>query len=393
MALPLNFPVFYYCAVKGNTNLPQYDAVSILLLGKPRRHCSGIVISDADATNYTSGRKNIKNEILMDLLDIEKSEVGKRIQALGIQDTASIAKALRQLLITEIDLSKKILDRLLHTYKQEDTDFISEVFLLAIKSPAKNLFPLSKANKDTISLCYFDNSSITASVASTVAEMSSETKDAFDEESPVNPSKVSIKPGTESYNGRLYMSDINVSAFHEVCNIIGSSGITVFSNFLDIPLYAGFPNFNFYESVDLIADNVFKPNFTNVFHNFWTTNGLSGCIIVSMENAFLRDFYIQHVRECSLHLSSAKEIEKYKMSMYSEFGSQFSSAAVTALADMINLLVKIKETDFSTLSNLLGNSLPIFVGSLPFGDKNLDFNSHLLLNYQAVRSLVDYFFS
>lgn len=39
----LNFPTFYHSAIKSNTSLPQFNAVSVLLLGDVRENALRIV--------------------------------------------------------------------------------------------------------------------------------------------------------------------------------------------------------------------------------------------------------------------------------------------------------------------------------------------------------------
>jgi len=68
MEYSLTFSSFYMTLVKKNTSLRQYDAVSVLLLGKLRSECIDNVITDQMATHYVHGTKKISKEILSPLL-------------------------------------------------------------------------------------------------------------------------------------------------------------------------------------------------------------------------------------------------------------------------------------------------------------------------------------
>lgn len=149
--LPLNFPVFYQCAVKGKTNLHQYDAVSILLLGKLRKDCEEIVIGDSEATGYISGKKRIKNEILTQVTRISYEEAKKRIEDLGIQNHSQVADAVRKLL-TIVDVSADKQQEIIQN--QDDLAVIVDTFIIALKFPSKDVFPLGTEEKARITRCY-----------------------------------------------------------------------------------------------------------------------------------------------------------------------------------------------------------------------------------------------
>lgn len=157
--LPLNFPVFYNCIVKGNTNLKQYDAVSILLLGKPREQCDDpteIMILDPVAANYVSGKKRIRKEILNPLLLCSVKEAKRRLQMLGFQSIEELVPVLKRLLTVSISLSKEDMDTLLGEYEStgDAYQFVANIFLLSIKCPAKYTFALTKDDKELIQSCY-----------------------------------------------------------------------------------------------------------------------------------------------------------------------------------------------------------------------------------------------
>lgn len=149
--LPLNFPVFYHCAVKGNTNLSQYNAVSVLLLGKLRDDCIDVIISDAEAAGYTSGKKRIKKDVLTQVTQISNEEARNRIEALKFQNYPRIANAVRELL-TIVDIPVDIQQKV-----RQNTDnlaVIADTFIIAIKYPVKDILPLGDEEKVSIAHCY-----------------------------------------------------------------------------------------------------------------------------------------------------------------------------------------------------------------------------------------------
>lgn len=144
-ALFLNFPTFYHSAIKGNTSLPQYNAVSVLLLGNVRERCTKESIDDPSVSVYVSGRKPIRKSILMPLLNISHEEAVRRLHMLGIQDIQRMVDALTTL-IGEVanlsDTAKTPLLALADTMGAE-YDFVAEVFLTAVKCPTTFMHRLS----------------------------------------------------------------------------------------------------------------------------------------------------------------------------------------------------------------------------------------------------------
>lgn len=159
--LPLNFPVFYHCVVKEHTNLKQYDAVSVLLLGKLREQCDAqkdIVILDPVAANYVSGKKRIRKEILNPLLLCSVQEAERRLKMLGFQSIEDLVPILKRLLAVSISLSKDELDSLQGDYDStgDACRFVANVFLLSIKCPAKYVTTLNSEDKELIQACYLE---------------------------------------------------------------------------------------------------------------------------------------------------------------------------------------------------------------------------------------------
>lgn len=80
----LNFPMFYHCAIKDHTSLSQYDAVSILLLGKSKADCRRKTISDYRAVYYTLGMERLPSDILTSLLQLQPRRAAAKIPASSI---------------------------------------------------------------------------------------------------------------------------------------------------------------------------------------------------------------------------------------------------------------------------------------------------------------------
>lgn len=132
----LNFPLFYQELVKQNTPLHQYDAVSILLLGKLRADCSEIVISDQMAAHYVHGKKNIRKEILSLLLQCSSEEIECRIEMLGFQDIEAVARQGLAFLESVKSVSENVKRSLQDIYYKDGAcPFLSELFLTSVKSP------------------------------------------------------------------------------------------------------------------------------------------------------------------------------------------------------------------------------------------------------------------
>lgn len=137
-ALLLNFPTFYQSAIKNNTSLPQFNAVSVLLLGNVRDQCMEESIDDPSVSGYVSGKKPIRKSILTPLLSLSHEEAVRRLHMLGIQDIQRMVDALAALIGEVSNLSSTAKAPLLELMKTSGTeyDFVAEVFLLSVKCPA-----------------------------------------------------------------------------------------------------------------------------------------------------------------------------------------------------------------------------------------------------------------
>lgn len=133
----LNFPTFFHSAIKSNTSLPQFNAVSVMLLGDVREKCTEDSIDDPSVSGYVNGKKPIRKSILMPLLAISHEEVVRRLYMLGIQDIQRMVDALTTLIGEVINLSNTAKAPLLALAEKTgaDYDFVAEVFLAAVKCP------------------------------------------------------------------------------------------------------------------------------------------------------------------------------------------------------------------------------------------------------------------
>ncbi len=142
----LNFPTFYHSAIKSNTSFPQFNAVSVLLLGDIRDNCIEESIDDPSVSGYVSGKKPIRKSILTLLLNISHEEAVRRLRMLGIQDIQRMVDALTILIGEVSNLSSTAKTPLLTLAKTvgAEYDFVAEVFLAAIKCPSTFTLHLSK---------------------------------------------------------------------------------------------------------------------------------------------------------------------------------------------------------------------------------------------------------
>lgn len=133
----LNFSTFYQSAIKNNTNLSQFNAVNVLLLGNVRDKCTEESIDDPSVSGYVSGKKTIRKNILASLLNLPREEIIRRLQMLGIQDIQRMVDALTILINEVFNLSNTAKAPLIELSKKASAeyDFVAEVFLTAVKCP------------------------------------------------------------------------------------------------------------------------------------------------------------------------------------------------------------------------------------------------------------------
>ena len=144
--LLLNFPTFYHSAIKNNTSLPQFNAVSVLLLGDVRENCTEESIDDSSVSGYVSGKKSIRKRILTPLLNVSHEETVRRLHMLGIQDIQRTVDALTLLIgeVSNLSITAKAPLLALAETKNAEYDFVAEVFLTAVKCPLVFTHRLSK---------------------------------------------------------------------------------------------------------------------------------------------------------------------------------------------------------------------------------------------------------
>ncbi len=140
--IPLTFATFYTCGIKQYTNLTQRDCINLLLKGYLNSDSFNI-LSDSVCSNLAKGKKNLTNELRIELLYLTKEEAIDRLNKINIQDFTLVANALYSLVVNSSlpDNEKK---RLVECYEAEgELAFIAEVFLSCLKR--NNFYPLSQA--------------------------------------------------------------------------------------------------------------------------------------------------------------------------------------------------------------------------------------------------------
>lgn len=137
--LSLCFPTFYYCVIKENSHLPQYQTVSILLTGKerPAESYDKSFISDSTVTNYIKGRKTIRDNILTPLLRSSSDQIIERLKRLDFQSIRPIALAAMNLVAEAANINSHEKSALYERYKDsgKEYDFVAAVFLTALRCP------------------------------------------------------------------------------------------------------------------------------------------------------------------------------------------------------------------------------------------------------------------
>jgi len=193
-------------------------------------------------------------------------------------------------------------------------------------------------------------------------------------------SLLDVDPLLIKYSGRFVLNQMKSSALRELANITLSSGIDSFADIFEECALPGLPNFLFYKKYNTLDKKISIKNFSNVVFDIWG-NRISGCIILSMPDDVLMQYYIYQVKKLSLRLGSRKEIEDFKRSMTIELGSQFSGSCTTALSNFSGLTVRMGKSDSCSLEELFDSKGPIYVGSMSFSLKSgTPFRACLLLD-------------
>ena len=190
------------------------------------------------------------------------------------------------------------------------------------------------------------------------------------------------------YSGSFYLDSLKSSALEEIANIVLSSGITAFTNMLDLKTSAGLPSYSMWQNCDLFYENISNNGFTNVFFDIWGTY-ISGCIVTSMPKEFLTKLYLDYVKQLSLKIPSKKEVEEFRQSMSTELGSIFTGACSTALSDCALALVRMGPSSFTSVEELFNASSPVYIATLPFNlNRGTSFLSYLLLDVESLKSIL-----
>ena len=145
--MPLTFATFYTCGIKQSANLTQRDSINFLLKGYIESDSSKI-LSDSMCSNYVKGKKNLTNELRVELICLTKDDAIDRLTKINIQNFTIVANALLTLVINSSlpDNEKK---RLVQCYESKDElEFTAEVFLSCLNGD--NFYPLTKSIIDTL---------------------------------------------------------------------------------------------------------------------------------------------------------------------------------------------------------------------------------------------------
>ena len=98
MNLPLNFSVYYFCAIKGRSALKQHDAVNMLFRGKYSNECGPEAIIPSVCSSYTNGKRALSRELVTEMCSCPHEELTRRFSLLGLQDYEGSADNLLRLL-------------------------------------------------------------------------------------------------------------------------------------------------------------------------------------------------------------------------------------------------------------------------------------------------------
>lgn len=329
--LPLSFPAFYQCAVEGHTSLFKYDAVNVLLLGSPKSQLDPVYILNAsEISNFSSGKKRIKDAVMTQLLNITMEEAERRIRLLGIQDIGMVAYSLKAL-VAKAELGPDIRLKLSDAYRNGFLSFTAEVFLAAIKYPPKSVRPLTQEEKEAIAACWDDldvrdtephpslpEPDQTTAVASPPKEESKSHKLSQEEikrlmgPTAKETQRKAFDTMFDTANV-LHISSLRKSGTNEAINILLSSGIMALSNFFDEEIFAGLPHFDFYENQGMISKLLFG-NYERitVLYSFTpmkvsSFGNIEGYIAVSLNRHFFAEYWKEHQSEHTLQFFTSRE--------------------------------------------------------------------------------------
>lgn len=154
--LPLNFPVYYLCAIKGRSALKQHDIMNILFRGNYSCDCIENVILESTGSGYISGRRKISVNTIVDLCRCDRSELERRFREI-VPDFDDSVVNLKRLLLEIKPIGKTETERLLGIAEiSGPCAFLIEVLLTAIKSPIQSFPSLSVEQRAMIQQGHFD---------------------------------------------------------------------------------------------------------------------------------------------------------------------------------------------------------------------------------------------
>ena len=105
--LTLNYPVYFYAAIKDNTALDQYEIFNILFIGDTYQNNGCNAVSQGSSSNFTAGRRRITKKLLLDIFGTPRETIIKRIQMLHLKDSESAARILNRILTETTLLATK----------------------------------------------------------------------------------------------------------------------------------------------------------------------------------------------------------------------------------------------------------------------------------------------
>lgn len=152
--MDLTFPVFYQCAVKGQTRVPQYHCVNILLYGRFADSKDGATIAQPTTCVYVRGRNQIPGDLVSEVSALPKDELLRRFELLHLHDISAVVNALVRLLdlVSLTDETKNELLKLTVEPGQA-YQFIIAMYLTALTAPTVFSHLLSKEQIDLITRC------------------------------------------------------------------------------------------------------------------------------------------------------------------------------------------------------------------------------------------------
>ena len=145
--MPFSFAIFYRAVYQGNSQLNQYEIISILINGERlnTQTSSPRNAAGADMANhYVSGRKPISKVRVSALDALDEQEVRARIASSGIYNAEMGVRCIANLLRKDhIIISDSDRARLL-SLENDPLPFLTDAFMLSVHCPVEQLRVLTK---------------------------------------------------------------------------------------------------------------------------------------------------------------------------------------------------------------------------------------------------------